>query len=344
MMNHHGMKHWHLLVLFLFAGLSGCNRNLAPLELRGQTMGTYYQVKIIGADPNQRIEFDQAVVEQLEVVNQLMSNWVATSDVNRFNKNISEEPVQVNVHTANVVAKALEIADATKGAFDPTLGPLIELWGFGTRKNDEVPDPEALKAVMERIGYQKIQLDGNSLSKTQPELTMNLSSLAKGYAVDLVYDMLKEKGFTSFMVNVGGEVRVHGVNAAQRPWQMAIEGPDPNRVNTIFRISSLRNVAMATSGDYRNFFRYEGKRYSHLLDPRTGWPIEARITAVSVIAKDCMTADALATALCIMSPEEGLSLIESMPNVECMLILRDEGDRLTELVSSGMESHLNPME
>lgn len=341
MMNRREIRHWHLLVFFSLFTAVACNRNLAPTELRGQTMGTYYQVKILGADPTQRIALDKDVVDQLEIVNQLMSNWVATSDVSRFNQNVSTTPVEIDDHTVKVVREAIAIAEQTEGAFDPTLGPLIELWGFGTRQNDVVPEAEILAETLDKIGYHKIQLDGNKLSKSQADLTMNLSSLAKGYAVDLVYEMLLEKGFRNFMVNVGGEIRVHGHNAAKKPWQMAIEGPDPNRINTIFRVASLKDVAMATSGDYRNFFRYQGKRYSHLLDPRTGWPIEARITAVSVIAPTCMTADALATALCILSPEDGISLIESMPNIECMLILRD-GERLTELTSSGMEAYLNP--
>lgn len=304
-------------------------------------MGTFYQVKILDATPDQEKDVRSGVEERLETVNRLMSNWKSDSDVSRFNILVNADAIEVDPHTAVVVRRALEIAGETEGAFEPTLGPLIELWGFGAKgATVTFPSDADIEKTAENVGYQHLTLDKQTLGKSKGGVQLNLSALAKGYAVDLVHDWLVEQGHQHFLVNVGGDGRVKGLNASNKPWRMAIEAPDSARIQGIYTITEITDVAMATSGDYRIFFEHEGVRYSHLIDPRTGRPIPSQITSVSIIAPDCMTADAYATALSVLSPEEGIALVEKTPDVECFLIIRDEVDGLKERKSSGMDAYL----
>ena len=341
-MNRDTRKHRLGSVLLFYLLLSGCQgKNLQVLEIKGPTMGTFFQVKIITDRQPDLVTLKTNIEAQLETVNRLMSNWKEDSDISRFNRLPSGESLEVDPHTAKVVARALEIAQNTNGAFDPTLSPLIELWGFGVKdKAIEFPGEFEIAEASDRVGYQYISLVGNNLSKTKEGVSLNLSSLAKGYAVDLVYDWLVAEHYENFLINVGGDGRVLGANAAGKPWRMAIEAPDSEQLQGIYKVTEISDVAMATSGDYRIFFEHEGIRYSHLIDPRTGRPIPALVTSVSIIAPDCMTADAYATALSILSPGEGFQLVESMPGIECLMILRNGEGRLRSGTSSGMGAYL----
>lgn len=328
------------MFFFLMIANISCRQNQTTTELRGITMGTFYQVKLVGAMQEDEPFLAEGVKEQMELVNSLMSNWIFDSDISRFNRHEVGTPLTIQPQTAIVIQRALEIAELSMGAFDPTLSPLIELWGFGTRQDIRFPEQAAIDAALDQVGYKHLSLHQNQLSKDLVGLNLNLSSLAKGYAVDLVCAFLKEQDLTDFMVNVGGEVRVSGHNAQNEAWRMAIAAPDSTKLQAIHKVTQLTNVAMATSGDYRNFFTYEGVSYSHLIDARTGRPISTKITSVSVIAPDCMTADGLATVLSLLTPEAGLELVERMPSVECILLLREQDGIIFELQSSGMSAFL----
>jgi thiamine biosynthesis lipoprotein len=337
-------KHRWMPVLFLSLLLScGGERPASLLEFQGPIMGTSFQIKVV-PEKGRKVDttaLESALLARMQTVNALMSNWDPNSEISRFNRHRGAEPFAVNEHTAKVVARALDIAALSGGTFDPTISPLIELWGFGTSEERTVPDQAEIDAALALTGYQNLRVsDAGLLVKTVPGLTVNLSALAKGYAVDLVAEELQARGLTSFMVNIGGEIRVLGNNERGQAWRLAIEAPDPATLNEIYKVVTPGDRAMATSGDYRNYFTHEGTLYSHLLDPRSGWPIPARVTSATVLAPDCMTADALATALTVMAPEAGLQMIEGMENVACLLILRGENGGMEERQSSGMAAFI----
>ena len=329
-------KH-RLLPVLLFLGLTGCRTE--PFNQRmvfqGQTMGTLYTVQIVVQEDIDRTTIQESIQSQLDRVDLLMSNWLETSEVSRFNK--SSEGLTISPETTEVIAKALRIANQTGGAFDPTLGPLIKLWGFGPKKRGSFPDQDEVNACLAKIGYQHLRLEGNRLSKDIPEITVNLSAIAKGYGVDLVSEKLKSMGYRDFAVEVGGEVRTSGVNDRGTHWRFAIENPlSETTERQIFCVTSLDNRALATSGDYRNHFVYQGQRFSHIIDPRNGFPIRPGVVSVSVVAPDCCTADALATAAMVMGPKATIELIESLPEVECLILEKDDHDLILTKQSSGM--------
>ena len=340
-MKKHTTEHRFAPVLLFLVLLSGCAGKPRVHEFQGSTMGTFFQVKVVTAARVDGEALKAEIGERLETVNRLMSNWKDDSDVSRFNAAPTGQAVTLDPHTARVVARALQVAADTGGAFDPTLSPLIDLWGFGSRDNGQsFPDDARIAEAAARVGYHKLALDGTRLTKLADGVSLNLSALAKGYAVDLVYDTLVARGYTDFLVNVGGDGRVRGRNGAGNPWRMGIEAPDSARLQGIYTITEISDTAMATSGDYRIFFERDGVRYSHLIDPRTSRPIPSHVTSVTIIAPDCMTADAYATALSILTPDEGLALVERSPGLECFLILRDADDRLSERMSSGMGAYM----
>ena len=328
-------KHWHFAVL-LFLGT--CADPPKVVEITGQTMGTTYSIKIVTTPP-----FDQAIIARgianhLEQMNLFMSNWVEESDLSRFNR--EPESLTVSQDTAKVVRRALEIWEYSRGAFDPTMDPLIELWGFGVKEDVEFPTEDEITTALAITGFQHLSLEGNTLKKEIPELTLNLSAIAKGYAVDVVYDYLRAKNLASFMVEVGGEIRVSGKNERGLNWRIGIELPDQSTFKQFYKIAELEANALATSGNYRNYFEKNGTLYTHIIDPRTGYPVPPRIVSASVIAPDCMTADALATTLMILPANEGLELIERLKGVECLLLAPMPGLGFKEYSSSGMAAFL----
>jgi len=327
-----------VLLFFLLA----CSSGEKSYEWHGTTMGTFYQVRVVHAGKLDKEEQQTSLVGVIERVNSLMSNWQPDSEVSRFNALDSTQPFAVSEDTARVVRRALELAQKTGGALDPTVSPLIELWGFGTRKDVEFPAEAEVTDRMARIGYNHLHVEGNTLRKDLETLTLNLSSIAKGYAVDCVALYLQGQGFDNYMINIGGEVLAAGHNPEGEPWRMAVEEPNYQVIQKVHRVFDLKGKALATSGDYRIFFEHEGKKYTHILDPRTGYPVEHGIASASVIADDCMTADALATALIVLSPEEGLALAASMPGIECLLLVREKDETLKEHKSAGLDDFVTP--
>ena len=306
-------------------------------------MGTTYTIRFHTRTAVDAEKVEKGIKNRLELVNNLMSNWVADSDISRFNAREGLEPVTISEHTARVIRQAMALSNRTEGAFDPTVSPLIELWGFGTREpRREAPSDDEIRTALARCGMTQLRLDENLLTRRVSGLTLNLSAIAKGYAIDLVADYLTEQGITDFMVDVGGDMRVKGANPEGVAWRIGIEKPEYEGQTTLFRVASLRNVALATSGDYRNFFEVDGVVYSHVIDPRNGWPVKTGVASASVIAPNCATADALATTLMVLSAEAGLELVESMESVECLLQVYQPGGAYKSVMSSGMTQHLVP--
>jgi thiamine biosynthesis lipoprotein len=216
---------------------------------------------------------------------------------------------------------------------------LIDLWGFGRTKRPEkyIPSEDAIRAGLDAVGFQHIVLhpDGH-LSKRLASVSLDLASVAKGYAVDVVAALIHQKGFDHYLVEIGGEVYAAGVRIDNQPWRIGINKPEAGAtVDQVYHVVTLQDRAFATSGDYRNFFEAEGRRYAHVIDPRTGYPVSNGVVSVSVTADTCALADGLATALMVMGAERGIELVDRLEGVECLIITRDAGNRLQDHVSQG---------
>ncbi len=308
------------------------------VAFEGETMGTYYRVKIAGEEmtEDRRRTLHEAAVEEMEAVNSSMSTYLEDSEISRFNRHPEASPFVVSAETFEVMRTAVEISEKTGGAFDVTVGPLVEAWGFGPRSTptgELDPRPLAdleLASLLGRIGYDKLVLDeaASTVSKSLDELHCDLSGIAKGYAVDRVAERLGSLGIAAYWVEIGGEVRAAGTNAHGKPWRLGIERPQllPGAVQ---RIVPLEDLAVATSGDYRNYREIDGERYSHLIDPRDGLPIRHHLASVSVFHRRCAVADAWATALMVIGEEEGYELAAE-ENLAVLFLVRD-GDEVVEL-------------
>ena len=296
----------------------------AVSQFSGLTMGTTYTVTLAGEISAPTLEaVKQESFAVLEDVNQKMSTYLPASEVSRFNDAQTTEWMPVSSATAEVVDLALHIGEQTGGAFDITVGPLVDLWGFGPApRPDLAPSATDIAQRLAVIGYQKVEcsLSPPMLRKIDPRLRIDLSAIAKGYAVDRVAAHLLSRGLADFIVEVGGEVVVRGAKGPQTPWRIGIESPLSDR-RQIGDVLSLRDMAMATSGDYRNYFEMDGRRYSHTIDPRTGYPIDHALAAVTILDPSCARADALATAFMVLGPDEAFSFAERT-NIAALLIVK----------------------
>ncbi len=306
---------------------------------RGATMGTYYAVKVAAEGlSDERLGEIKAMIEgELEDVNAKMSTWVEDSELSRFNRHAETTPFEVSAATFEVVSAALEIARLTGGAYDVTVGPLVNAWGFGAE--GDLPDlsDQEIRRLIDGVGYAKLELEpaASTLRKLRGDLYCDLSSIAKGYAVDRVAEALASAGFSDVWVEVGGEVRAAGGSAEGRAWRLGIERPNL-RPGALQRIVPLDDAAVATSGDYRNYRERDGARISHIIDPRSGWPVRHRLASVSVVHPQCMIADALATALMVLGPEEGQELARR-EDLAVLFLVRD-GDDYRELMTPAFEA------
>ena len=304
----------HLLLMVLFCALlAGCASESTgkPVRVNGQTMGTYYDIQFVELPEGESPDSMQKIIEaELDRINDLMSTWKDDSQLMQFNNSESEDWFKVDADTEFVVRKAIEISELTGGTFDVTVGPLVELWNFGASKHDfKVPDEESLNAVSEEIGWQLVETreEEPALKKKHPKVFLNLSAIAKGFAVDQVADVLREAGVASYLVNIGGEMVASGKKANGEPWTVAIEQPSETAIASpkVLKAIPLRDGALATSGNYRNYFEdADGNRYSHTIDPRTLRPVKHHLLSASVLAENCTEADGFATALMVMGPKE----------------------------------------
>lgn len=295
----------------------------------GPTMGTDYTVKVVAKDldDERRAVLQKLIQSKLAEVNSKMSHYLGDSELTLLNQWQSVEPYSVSQETFEVLNHALRISQLTGGVFDVTIGPLVDAWGFGPPgRPAEAPDQQVIDRLLMMTGWEYLQLlpDGPAVRKLVPQLTIDLSAIAKGFGVDQVAEALESEGIQHYMVEVGGEIRTLGSNPNGNPWQIAIEKPDPGR-QAIEVVIPLRNLSMATSGDYRNYYEEGGKRISHTIDPRTGWPISHSVASVTVIHRECVQADAFATALLVLGPE-GYELAEELGLAAYFLTRSPAGD------------------
>lgn len=296
--------------------------------LDGQTMGTTYHIVVAGAPANlpegQTPETVQQEIDAaLARIDEQMSTWRDDSELSRFNASESNDWFEVSAPLAVVVTESLRIAKLSEGAFDPTVGPLVRLWSFGSEPQErQLPDAQQIADAREHTGWQKIEVQQEppALRKADPQVQLDLSAIAKGYGVDVVSDRLTELGLPHHLVEIGGEVRTRGQKTDGSPWRAGIQRPDAG-FGALTAAVELTDKSLATSGDYRNFFEIDGQRYSHTIDPQTGRPVEHAVASVSVVTTSCMTADALATAINVLGPERGVPLA-ALLNAETLLLLR----------------------
>jgi FAD:protein FMN transferase len=307
--------------------------------LEGSTMGTTFSVKVVGElDPAAQQALASAVQAELAQVDEQMSTWRDDSELSRFNRHAATTPFAVSPQTRAVVVDAVRVFGVTDGAFDPTVGPLVRAWGFGGGAAPDAPlTDEDVAALLTHVGLGKIHIDReeNTLTKSDPGVELDLSAIAKGWGVDRVHRAVRMLGHTDAMVEIGGEVRVSGRNARGDRWRLGIERPDAAR-GTVHQVVQLDDDAVATSGDYRNYVERDGQRWSHTIDPRTGRPITHGLASVTVIADQCTTADAWATALNVLGPEAGPAVADAQ-GLKALFLVRD-GDGFTAVRSAALEA------
>ncbi len=304
-----------LTLLLAGLALTGCGREDGTPEahITGATMGTSYSVRIVDPPDGMAVgEITRRIQLALEDVNRRMSTWRDDSEVSLFNAAPPGEWFPVSQDTTALVAMARAVSRMSDGAFDITVGPVVDLWGFG-------PDPvrvtppaqDEIAAALARVGYLALESRATppALRKTAPDLAVDLSGIAKGHAVDRVAAVLEQAEAANYLIEVGGELRVAGLNRRGEPWTVAVEDPLAAG-RQVHRVLNVTDTAIATSGDYRNFFEYERKRYSHTIDPRTGLPVSHDLVSVTVLDESAALADALSTALLVLGPEAGGELAE----------------------------------
>ena len=297
--------------------LCGCKRELFR-HTEGKIYGTYYRIVYESAEV-----LDRPLLEQMERVNASLSMFNPRSVISRLNRN---ESCRTDSLFNRMFRMAVEVNGETRGAFDITVGPLVNAWGFGYKKG-VMPTPERIDTLLQWVGLDKLRLQGDSLVKCFRETEMDASSIAKGLGVDLAAEYLEARGVKNYMVDIGGEIRVKGKSGKGRAWRIGIDKPieDPELLNRELQfIISMENGALATSGNYRNFYVKEGKKYAHTISPYTGYPVQQEVVSSTVYAPTCMEADAYATAFMVLGLEAAKEVMANHPGLEaCLIYVRD---------------------
>jgi len=327
-----------VLIVALAFIITGCERQVT---METVVMGTIpCRITVAAAEMSQRqisraIEGAFAVIND---VNDLMSTYVASSEISRLNLSKPDEMVELSPMTFEVLAESIRYGRVTGGAFDVTVMPLVELWGFYPIKRGVVPKDEEIEETLGRIGFWKIVLDQaeRKAGFKVAGMKVDLGGIAKGYAVDKAVEVLKKRGVQNGLVEIGGEVAAFGRSKTGEIWRVGVQHPDKS-LDRILTVIELSGGAVATSGDYQNFFEIGGVRYSHIIDPDSGRPVQNGICSVTVVAPTCTEADVAATAISVMGVERGMKLLESRPELEGIIIERMADDELNIHTSAGLK-------
>ena len=317
-----------LLGLLVACGDGGAQRDVLALD--GRTMGTTWSVRVTAPpDDLREAELRQRIEGRLIRVNTLMSTWDSQSQLSRFNAAPVNEWFPVDPELLHVVDASLRLHRLTDGAFDVTVGPLVDLWGFGPGADvapEALPDPGAIEAALAGIGSEQVETraDPPALRRTAP-VQLDLSAIAKGHGVDAMAEEIEALGATDYLAEIGGELRARGHNGRGIRWQVGIEVPDPARRGVAREALGLEESAVATSGDYRNFFTVDGVRYSHTIDPATGRPVSHDVASVTVLHESAMWADGWATAMNVLGSERGLTLAGEQELPILFILYREDG-------------------
>ena len=304
-----------MAVLFLFF----FNNKKELVILNGNTMGTFWQISL-AEKVKDKNKLQKEIERELERINNIFSTYIKTSQISKFNQNLTTEEIELSPELAEVIQKALELSQKSNGAYDITVMPLVNLWGFGYKKIEKKPSEEEIKAALEKVGYKKLVLNGNKIKKLNPNLEIDLSSIAKGYGVDKLGDLLEKNNYKNYLINIGGELISSG-SKFNNSWNIGIEVPDESSAVQEKLSIKNRKLALATSGNYRNYLDFEGERVAHTIDPKTGLSKKSKLLSVSILADNCMEADALATALMVLA-EDAPNFAEKF-NIPALLIFAE---------------------
>jgi len=327
--------------LLIFVLVSGCDHAPEIIKLSGSKMGTSYHVTIVADQPAPADLADQ-IDQLLSAVDQSMSTYKSQSELSQFNRLPVSQQAKASDQLWAVLQTSEKIWRESSGAFDPTVGPVVDLWGFGpVVTEDEIPADQEIATALANSGFEHMLLNRSeqTISK-QKTIALDLSAVAKGYAVDQVADLLEMLALPDYLVEVGGEMRLSGTNPEGNPWRVAIELP--SLMPQVQQVVAVNNSAVATSGDYRNYFEKDGVRYSHTIDPRNGKPITHNLASVTVMADRCADADAWATALMVLGEEEGMRIANKF-SIPAYMLIR-EGETFRVLSSSAFEPYLKNTE
>ena len=306
-------------------------------------MGTTYSVKIVEKSLDTH-KVGSDIDNILHSINMDMSTYIDSSSISKFNNSDIEKKHYISKDFHKVVVSSIFFSNLTDGAFDITVNPLVKLWGFSKGSLEKVPTVNEIKQTLKTIGMDNLIIGEKSWISKKNEVTIDLSAIAKGYAVDKISEYLTNLKMKNYMVEIGGEVRTSGTNLEKDAWNIGIQWPSfqrslskqPYSDSNAIRVIKLSDMSIATSGDYRNYYDFDGKRYSHIISPLTGYPVENNIISVSVVSKECLNADALATALMVIGVEDGIKLVEELEGYESLFILEDNSIRQ----SSGFKDFL----
>lgn len=323
------------LILLLIGSLWVITNNQKKLEykkIQGSIFGTIYAITY-----QSDLDIKEDVTQELNRFDYSLSPFKEQSIISKVNRN---EKVELDSLFINVFNRSQEISKLSQGAFDITVAPLVNAWGFGFKKG-EFPDSIMIDSLLQHTGFQKVRLINNTIIKDDPNIILNASAIAKGYAVDIIGDLLDSKNITNYMIDIGGEVLAKGKNAKGLPWRIGINKPIDDALATnkeIELVINIENKGIATSGNYRNFYIKDGKKYAHTIHPKTGYPVQHNILAATVLADDCMTADALATTFMVLGLDESLKLLTQLDGIEACFIYTDDTDNYKIYLTEGMKS------
>lgn len=334
-----------LWVLFLLVTtlLTGCDKpQNTPSVLNGKTMGTVWQVTLADVDEQRVIALRQLIQQQLDQDDQELSTWKQDSLLSHFNQYQGTEPWPVTADMADMVTLSLRIGTLTEGAMDITVGPLVDLWGFGPIKQPHhTPPAEQIAEAKARTGLQHLRViqaaNGQWLQKDLPRLQVDLSTVGEGYATDHLVRLLEQQGITRYLVSVGGAVYSRGTNAQGQPWRVAIQKPT-DRENAIQARVDLQGHGISTAGSYRNYYDLDGKRISHVIDPATGRPIQHHLVSATVIAPTALEADGWDTGLLVLGQQKAQAV--ALKEKLAVYLITQEGDQFTSWMSPQFKSFL----
>lgn len=343
-----------LMAFILFSFFSGCKEPASVVhysKISGLTMGTQYNITYSSEQNHQ-----QAIDSLLVALNDEVSTYIETSKISLFNKSAAgiclKDKVANSAHFLKIFESAQLISNATKGAFDPSIMPLVNFWGFGytEKKAQKDVDPQALDKIRSLVGMHNINLAKSSsvseecllfLNKNDQQIELDFSAIAKGYGVDILAEYFDELSIPNYLIEIGGELRAKGLSPSKQKWKIGINKPDPkSTVNEFHTIVHLTDIAMASSGNYRIYHEVDGKKYGHEINPKTGYPEKNEVLSVTVMDRKCTSADAYATAFMIMGKAPALAFCEATPDLDVYIIYGDKDGGISSTYSAGFRQYL----
>ncbi len=331
------MKQKLVISILVFFGLNACTNSPAKyIYNKGMAYGTTYTITYESPNGN---DFQEDITKKFEEYTLMFSTYEKESIISKINDN---QPTDLSDEFITCYKKAVEVSEITNGAFDITCGPMVNAWGFGPEEKKKMTQ-EKVDSLILLTGYQKVSLTDGKIIKENPNMKLDMSAISKGYTSDLIGNFLADMGCKNYMVEIGGEVAAKGINERGKTWSIGINKPDEN---DLFGSSGLQakvklsDHGLATSGNYRNFYVEDGKKFAHTIDPKTGYPVQHSLLSSSVIANNCMTADAYATAFMVLGLETGIEVAKKIPEIEVFFIYADSIGNNQVYMSEGFKQYL----